>query len=76
LLYCFVYVHVFLLVFSVLPPSDNSVAVSSNIFIFVVSIQPLGLFWQEPEPSQATGMTLARCVSRQVLRGSLPLLSP
>jgi hypothetical protein len=40
------------------------------------SIQPLGLFWQEPEPSPATGMALARCISRQVLRVSLPLLSP
>jgi hypothetical protein len=29
-LYCFFYVYVFLLVLSVLPPSDNSVAVSNN----------------------------------------------
>jgi hypothetical protein len=29
-LYCFVYVYVFLLVLSVLPPSDNSIAVSIN----------------------------------------------
>jgi hypothetical protein len=41
----------------------------------IISIQPLGLFWKEPEPSQATGMATARCISRQV-RGSLPLLSP
>jgi hypothetical protein len=27
-----------------------------------ISIQPLGRFWQEPEPSQATGMALARCI--------------
>jgi hypothetical protein len=29
-LYCFVYVYVFLLVLSVLPPSDNSIAVSDD----------------------------------------------
>jgi hypothetical protein len=27
--------------------------------IIIISIQPLGRFWQEPEPSQATGMALA-----------------
>jgi hypothetical protein len=42
----------------------------------MINIQPLGQFWQEPEPSQVIGMALARCISRQVLRGSLPLLSP
>ena len=26
------------------------------------SIQPLGQFGQEPEPSQATGMALVRCI--------------
>jgi hypothetical protein len=32
-----------------------------NLFIIIIIIiQPLGLFWQEPEPSQATGMALAR----------------
>jgi hypothetical protein len=30
--------------------------------IIIISIQPLGRFWQEPEPSQATGMALARCI--------------
>jgi hypothetical protein len=30
--------------------------------IIIISIQPLGRFWQEPEPSQATGMALARCM--------------
>jgi hypothetical protein len=30
--------------------------------IKLISIQPLGRFWQEPEPSQATGMALARCI--------------
>jgi hypothetical protein len=29
-LYCLFYVYVFLLVFSVLPPSDNSIAVNNN----------------------------------------------
>jgi hypothetical protein len=29
---------------------------------WLISIQPLGRFWQEPEPSQATGMALARCI--------------
>jgi hypothetical protein len=30
--------------------------------IIIISIQPLGRFWQEPEPSQATGMALASCI--------------
>jgi hypothetical protein len=29
---------------------------------WIISIQPLGLFWQEPEPNQATGMALVRCI--------------
>ena len=29
--------------------------------IIIISIQPEGRFWQEPEPSQATGMALAHC---------------
>jgi hypothetical protein len=28
----------------------------------IINIQPLGRFWHEPEPSQATGMVLARCI--------------
>jgi hypothetical protein len=32
------------------------------------SIWPLGRFWQEPEPSQATGMVLARCTLGKFLR--------
>ena len=32
---------------------------SSLVFI---SIQPEGQFWQEPEPSQATGVALAHCI--------------
>jgi hypothetical protein len=31
------------------------------------SIQPLGQFWQEPEPSQATGMALVHCVPGKFL---------
>jgi hypothetical protein len=31
------------------------------MFWWLNSTQPLGRFWHEPEPSQATGMTLARC---------------
>jgi hypothetical protein len=30
--------------------------------IIIISIQPLGQFGQEPEPSQATGMALVRCI--------------
>ena len=30
--------------------------------LFIISIQPLGQFGQEPEPSQATGMALVRCI--------------
>ena len=30
--------------------------------IIIISIQPEGRFWQEPEPSQATGMALAHCI--------------
>ena len=28
-----------------------------SIIIIIISIQPEGRLWQEPEPSQATGMT-------------------
>jgi hypothetical protein len=30
--------------------------------IIIISIQPLGRFWQEPKPSQATCMAVARCI--------------
>jgi hypothetical protein len=30
--------------------------------LFIISIQPLGQFGQEPEHSQATGMALVRCI--------------
>ena len=34
----------------------------TQIIIIISSIQPEGRFWQEPEPSQATGMALAHCI--------------
>jgi hypothetical protein len=45
-------------------------------YFIVISIQPLGQFGQEPEPSQATGMASGTLHPGQVLRGNLPLLSP
>ena len=30
--------------------------------IIIISIQPEGRLWQEPEPSQATGVALAHCI--------------
>ena len=36
----------------------------------------LGPVWQEPEPSQATGMAAIRCILAKFLGVSLPLLSP
>jgi hypothetical protein len=33
----------------------------SNVTI-IISIQPLGQFGQEPEPSHATGMAVVRCI--------------
>jgi len=32
------------------------------LIIIIISIQPLGQFGQEPEPRQATGMALVRCI--------------
>ena len=32
------------------------------IIICIICIQPEGRLWQEPEPSQATGMALAHCI--------------
>ena len=34
----------------------------SYLHIIIISIQPEGRSWQEPEPSQATGMALAHCI--------------
>ena len=40
----------------------------SLLIIIIISIQPEGRFWQEPEPSQATGMALAHCILGSFLR--------
>jgi hypothetical protein len=32
------------------------------VIVIIISIQPEGRVWQEPEPSQATGMALAHCI--------------
>ena len=37
-------------------------AKAAVLIIIIISIQPEGRFWQEPEPSQATGMALAHCI--------------
>ena len=34
----------------------------NEVIIIIISIQPEGQLWQEPEPSQATGMALAHCI--------------
>jgi hypothetical protein len=34
----------------------------NNTLLFIIIIRPLGYFGQEPEPSQATGMALVRCI--------------
>jgi hypothetical protein len=39
----------------------NSTGIT-GLMNLLISIQPLSRFWQEPEPSQATGMGLARCI--------------
>ena len=36
--------------------------VTRDIIIIIISIQPEGRLWQEPEPSQATGMALVHCI--------------
>ena len=33
-----------------------------HVFTIIIIIQPLGQFGQEPEPSQAIGMSLVRCI--------------
>jgi hypothetical protein len=45
----------------------HSFKLQSNKYTIIIissssSIQPLGQSWQEPEPSQATAMALARCI--------------
>jgi hypothetical protein len=42
--------------------------INSVEFIFIIiSIQPLGHFGQEPQPGQATGMVLVRCILGKLL---------
>ena len=38
------------------------IIISSSSSSISISVQPLGQFGQEPEPSQATGMALVRCI--------------
>ena len=40
----------------------HSIYPSTKWVLIIISIQPEGRFWQEPEPSQATGMALAHCI--------------
>ena len=46
---------------------DAITAAHASCEIIIISIQPLGQFGQEPEPSQATGMALVRCILRKFL---------
>jgi hypothetical protein len=48
----------------------------SITIIISSSIQPLGQFWQEPEPQSGYRYGSGTLHSRQVLRGSLQLISP
>jgi hypothetical protein len=46
----------------------NTNSVPSSIYHnFFKNIQPSGQFGQEPEPSQATGMALVRCILGKLL---------
>jgi len=47
---------------TVLNTVGNYNTVLSIIIIIIIGVQPLGWFGQEPEPSQATGMALVRCI--------------
>ena len=54
----------------------KQVATASNTLgLFIIGIQPLGRSGQRPELSQVTGMA-GTLHPGQVLRDSLPLLSP
>jgi len=46
-----------------------------SLFI-TIGIRPLGHYGQEPEPSQATGMALVRCILGKFLGVVCPLLFP
>jgi hypothetical protein len=41
--------------------------ITEQQIIIIISIQHLGRFWQETEPSQVTGMALARCILGKLL---------
>ena len=41
---------------------DNRQATFQSSSLVIISIQPEGRFWQEPEPSKGTGMALAHCI--------------
>ena len=43
-------------------PEKDSLRSRFTCTIIIISIQPLGQFEQEPEPSQATGIALVRCI--------------
>ena len=51
------------------------VCISEDIHLFI-SIQPIGRFQQEPEPSQATGMALAHCILGKFLGVCCHCFSP
>jgi len=46
----------------ILHVSTRILVIFRSALLLFISIQPLGQFWQEPEPSQATGMALVRCI--------------
>jgi hypothetical protein len=61
--------------------NTRALSFSPYVPVIIISIQPLGRFWQESEPSQATGMALARCILGKFLGvvchcSSLPLDVP
>ena len=47
-----------------------------QVIIIIISIQPEGRLWQEPEPSQATGMALAHCILGSFLRAGCHCFPP
>jgi hypothetical protein len=49
------------------PSSGCELFELAKVIIFIINIQPLVQFGQEPEPSQATGMALVRCIPGKFL---------
>ena len=49
-------------IFKTTEPNNPQDSKLKYIYIIIISIQPEGRFWQEPEPSQATGMALTHCI--------------